>query len=90
MGEWASSTRLLLYAIKARPIYTRKQRAVSFHVYERRSQARHELPPAPAPPAQNGAGVGPAFSEDDVVTGTEVEEHPGSALDRELVQKHAV
>lgn len=47
---------------------------------------RHELPPAPAPPAEMGAGVGPAFS-DDVNTGKDLEEHPGSALERELEGK---
>lgn len=45
----------------------------------------HELPPAVPPPQQRGAGVGPAFS-DDVNTGADVDEHPGSALERELGQ----
>ncbi len=44
----------------------------------------HDLPPAVPPPKQQGAGVGPAFSEDDVNTGADVDEHPGSALEREL------
>ena len=47
---------------------------------------RHELPPAPAPPAEMGVGVGPAFS-DDVNTAKDKEEHPGSALERELEGK---
>ena len=44
---------------------------------------RHELPPVPAATEAPGAGVGPAFS-DDVNTGKDLEEHPGSALEREL------
>jgi len=45
---------------------------------------RPELPPvAPAVAQQPGAGVGPAFSED-VNTGKDSDEHPGSALEREL------
>ena len=45
----------------------------------------HELPPAVPPPQQQGAGVGPAFSND-VNTGPDVDEPPGSALERELGQ----
>ncbi|KAK8864730.1 hypothetical protein IAR55_001986 [Kwoniella newhampshirensis] len=45
----------------------------------------HELPPAPPPPSEPGAGVGPAFS-DTVNEGPEREEHPSSALERQLEQ----
>jgi mitogen-activated protein kinase 7 len=47
-----------------------------------------QLPPAPVPTAaeQPGAGVGPAFSTD-VNTAKDSEEHPGSALDRQLEGK---
>ncbi|WWD16954.1 hypothetical protein CI109_101386 [Kwoniella shandongensis] len=45
----------------------------------------HELPPAPPPPSEPGAGVGPAFS-DTVNEGPEREEHPSSALERQLGQ----
>lgn len=48
--------------------------------------SRHELPPVPAASEAPGAGVGPAFS-DDVNTGKDLEEHPGSALERELEGK---
>ncbi|WVR06720.1 hypothetical protein IAU60_003752 [Kwoniella sp. DSM 27419] len=51
----------------------------------------HELPPAPAPAAAGPpAGVGPAFSGDaseGVNHGDDVEEHPGSALERQLGQR---
>ena len=52
--------------------------------------AGHELPPAPQPPAAAGAGVGPAFSApaQEVNQGADVEEHPGSALERQLQQRH--
>ena len=48
-----------------------------------RADPRPELPSAVPPVTQPGAGVGPAFS-DDVNTGKDSEEHPGSALEREL------
>ncbi|KAI9639101.1 kinase-like domain-containing protein [Dioszegia hungarica] len=44
----------------------------------------HDLPPAPPPPQQPHAGVGPAFGDEDVNTGADALEHPGSALEREL------
>jgi mitogen-activated protein kinase 7 len=46
------------------------------------------LPSAVAPVVaqQPGAGVGPAFS-DDVNTAKDSDEHPGSALERELEGK---
>jgi hypothetical protein len=48
------------------------------------ADTRPELPPVtPSVAQQPGAGVGPAFS-DDVNTGKDSDEHPGSALEREL------
>lgn len=47
---------------------------------------RHELPPAVPKPEQPGAGVGPAFSDDVMNTGADLDEHPGSALERQLGQ----
>jgi hypothetical protein len=49
----------------------------------------HELPPAPPASQQIGAGVGPAFSEA-VNEASDVDEHPGSALERELGEKTRV
>lgn len=49
---------------------------------------QHELPPAPPVPVpqQPGAGVGPAYGEgeDSLNRAGDVDEHPGSALEREL------
>ncbi|GFZ46933.1 mitogen-activated protein kinase [Saitozyma sp. JCM 24511] len=49
----------------------------------------HELPPAPPASQEIGAGVGPAFSEA-VNEASDVDEHPGSALERELGEKTRV
>lgn len=43
----------------------------------------HELPPAPPAPQHPGAGVGPAFHERANSEG-DMEEHPGSALEKQL------
>lgn len=43
----------------------------------------HELPPAPPAPREPGAGQGPAFSET-INYQEDKEEHPGSALERQL------
>ncbi|ORX35564.1 mitogen-activated protein kinase 1 [Kockovaella imperatae] len=45
----------------------------------------HELPPVPAASQQPGAGIGPAYSDDPNV-GADVDEHPSSALERQLGQ----
>jgi mitogen-activated protein kinase 7 len=47
----------------------------------------HELPPAPQPVAQLGAGVGPAFNAD-TNTAADKNEHPNSALERQLAAVH--
>ncbi|KAK4687866.1 hypothetical protein P7C73_g2248, partial [Tremellales sp. Uapishka_1] len=44
----------------------------------------HELPPAPPAPAAPGVGVGPAFSGESGNPGIDLDEHPGSALERQL------
>lgn len=43
----------------------------------------HELPPAPAASQEPGAGQGPAFSET-INYQADKDEHPGSALERQL------
>ncbi|GMK59706.1 hypothetical protein CspeluHIS016_0803120 [Cutaneotrichosporon spelunceum] len=53
------------------------------HAMSQPPAAAHDLPPAPAPPQSNGAGVGPAFSETANTT-QDKDEHPNSALEREL------
>lgn len=45
---------------------------------------RHELPPVPHASQQPGAGVGPAYGEDSLNRAGDADEHPGSALEREL------
>lgn len=45
----------------------------------------HDLPPAPPAPAAPHVG-GPGYSEDTLNKAADVEEHPGSALERELGQ----
>jgi mitogen-activated protein kinase 7 len=52
-------------------------------------QGGHDLPKAPAPPQQPGAGVGPAFNEV-ANNAVDKEEHPSSALERELQHGVAV
>jgi len=47
------------------------------------THAAHELPPAPAVVAEPGAGVGPAFN-DEVNAAQDKDEHPNSALERQL------
>ncbi|TYJ52109.1 hypothetical protein B9479_007289 [Cryptococcus floricola] len=46
----------------------------------------HELPPAPVANHHTGAGVGPAFHET-ANEGADSEEHPGSALEKQLEQR---
>jgi mitogen-activated protein kinase 7 len=53
------------------------------HAMPQPQAPHHELPPAPAPPQSTGAGVGPAFSESANTT-QDKDEHPNSALEREL------
>ncbi|OCF31986.1 CMGC/MAPK protein kinase [Kwoniella heveanensis CBS 569] len=66
-----------------------RQYAVSTAAQPHRKDS-HELPPVPNPdPSASGVGVGPAFSGDaseGVNKGDDVEEHPSSALERQLGQ----
>lgn len=57
------------------------------HAMPQPQASHHELPPAPAPPQGSGAGVGPAFSETPNET-EDKDEHPNSALERELGGQH--
>lgn len=64
-----------------------RQHAMPQMAPDNNTNGHHDLPPAPAATKDTGAGqgVGPAFSEaEQKATAALVEEHPSSALEREL------
>lgn len=68
------------YVVLSLLLFPHPQHFVSLLI---RSFCSHELPPAPPAPQHPGAGVGPAFHERANSEG-DMEEHPGSALEKQL------